>query len=203
MEFIIERKFFNLKTIKISNFSCKYCKTKTILNLTVLGGVASILLIPSVPIKKDYILTCENCQQRIFKNDLDFIEREKLNNEFKSTKYKIPIKHFSGIAILMIVMGFAIYTGIEMKKKEKFYISNPLINDVYYVKTDLGRTTFKVFKISSDSIYVFKNNLITDDYSKIHEIDVAGNYSAIIGFELVKLRNMYDENIIYQVNREK
>ncbi len=200
MELFFERRFYTLKEIKIDNFSCKYCNRKTSLNIAVCGGVVSFL-IPVAPIKKDYVLTCENCQKRIYEKDLDYTAQEKLINEFKSTKYKVPIWHFSGIAILMTLLIFAIFTGIEMQKQEKLFISKPLKNDVYFIKNDMGWTTFKVLKVKDDSLYGFKNSLILNDYSKVKDIDIEDNYTEIIGFRLNEIQKMYNSNEIYEVKR--
>ena len=120
----IERNFKILKQIKINNFSCLNCKTKTNLILTVNGGYVSVFFIPILPIKKEYILNCQSCNKLINKNSLNYIENEKVKNEFRSTKYIIPIKHFTGFILLLLIMGFAIYTGFKVKKEEQYFILN-------------------------------------------------------------------------------
>ncbi|MES2812776.1 MAG: zinc-ribbon domain-containing protein [Bacteroidota bacterium] len=201
MEFLIQKEFKILKDIKIDNFSCSNCKRKTALNLLVKGGFLSIFLVPVLPIKKDYVLTCINCNKRINKNALNHIEKKKFSDEFKSTEYKIPLKHFSGFAILMLILSFAIYTGFQVKEEEKKFIKRPKIGDVYYVKNELGWTTFKVYKVSLDSICVWKNNTTLDNYNDIKEIDKTENYDKKYGFKRKEIENLFESNAIYQVNR--
>lgn len=201
MEFLIQKEFKILKEVKIDNFSCPICKRKTILNLVVKGGFLSIFLMPVLPMKKDYVLICQNCNKRINKNALNHIEREKVINEFKSTKYNIPLKHFSGFVILMLILSFAIYMGFQVKKEEKTFIKKPKLKDVYYVKNEFGWTTFKVSKVTLDSIYVFKNNITLDNYNNIEEIDKSENYKDEFGFKRKQIEEMFESNTIYQINR--
>lgn len=203
MTFHLDRIFRTLKSVVINNYYCNACNKRTDLNLTVKGGHVSLFSIPMLPIKKDYILSCTSCGKRIKKNNLNYIEKEKVDNEFKSTVYKVPFHHFSGILILVIILGFAINTGIQMKKKEKEYILKPIKNDIYLIKNDFGYTTYKVKNITPDSIFVYKNNLIVNHYSKIDNIDVNTNYKTLLGFKLSEVIKMYNSNIIYQINREE
>ncbi|MCV9928074.1 zinc ribbon domain-containing protein [Flavobacterium sp. LS1R49] len=178
------------------------CNTKTKLNLLVKGGFISVFFIPILPIKKDYTLNCDNCQKSIQKNSLNHIEKEKVINAFKSTEYKIPFLHFTGFLILLSVLSFAIYTGVEATKEEKIHIRNPEIGDLYRIKTPTGYTTFKVNKVLKDSVYVFINNMETTGYSGIDKININENYNELRSFSKPELLKMYDQNIIYQIDRE-
>lgn len=171
--------------------------------MVIKGGYITLFFIPMLPLKKDYNLSCSNCGRRIKKSDLNHIEKEKVVNEFNSTSYKVPFRHFSGILIVLIILGFAINTGVQMKKKEKEYILKPNKNDTYLIKNDSGYTTYKVNSVTSDSIFVYKNNFIVDDFSKIKSIDVDANYKILQGFKLNEVIKMYNSNIIYEINRKE
>jgi hypothetical protein len=202
MDFFIERNFKILKEIKIENYYCNFCNTKTKLNLSVKGGFVSVFLIPMLPFRKLYLLNCDNCKKDIGKKSLNYIEKEKIENTVKNTTYKIPIYHFTGFAILLVILGFGIYTGIEVTKEEKIRIQKPEIGDIYRVKTESGYTTLKVNKFSTDSILVFLNDIQVDNYDKIDDIDISKNYNKSRLFSKHELLNMFNENIIYQVDRE-
>lgn len=202
MDFFFERNFKTLKEIEIENYYCNLCNTKTKLNLAVKGGFISIFLIPMAPIRKDYLVTCDNCKKNIKKITLNHIEKEKIKNTFKSTSYKIPFYHFSGLLILFLILGFGIYTGVEVTKEEKIRIQKPKIGDIYRVKTESGYTTLKVNKISNDSVSVLLNNINVNNYDQIDDINISKNYSKSSLFSKDKLLDMFNENIIYQIDRE-
>lgn len=200
MDFLIERKFKTLNETQIDNYHCPVCNTRTHLNLKVKGGFVSILFIPMLPIRKDYLLSCGNCKKSIDKSSLNNIEKEKLENFYKKTPYKIPIYHFTGLSLLLSVIGFAIYIGIEVTKEERIRIQKPTIGDIYRIKNENGYTTFKVNKIYDDSVSVFLNDIYIDNYDQIEDIDISKNYNKSRLFSKQELLKMFDSNKIYQVD---
>ena len=190
-----------LKEVTISNFSCPNCKQKTELSLEIIGGYVAIFFIPALPLKKDYILSCKTCNKRIKKNSLDYTENEKVTKEFQATIYKVPLVHYSGMSVLLGILGFAIFMGFEAKKKEALFIQNPKQNDVYYVKNSIGWTTYKVKKVLHDSVFVMQNRITLSTHVDVSEVDKAENYLPEVGYKLVEIKNMFDANQIYQVNR--
>lgn len=200
----IGRNFKVLNEVKIDNYHCQFCNTRTKLNLSIQGGFICMVLIPMAPIKKDYLLTCGNCKKSIKKNSLNHIEKEKVDNAFKKTKYKIPFYHFSGILILFLILGFAIYTGIEVSKEEKIRIRKPEVSDVYRVNinNDGIYTTLKVNKIYNDSVSVFLNDIQVSNYDKVKDIDISRNYNKLRLFSKQELLKMFNENQIYQIDRK-
>ena len=202
MDFLIERNFKTLKAVVIDNYYCMKCNTKTKLNLLIKGGYVSVFFMPMLPFKKDYVLSCDNCKKNIAKKSLNYIEKEKVDNVFKKTTYKVPFYHFSGFSILLAILGFAIYMGVEATKEEKIRIQKPEIGDIYRVNTRPGYTTLKVNKISNDSVSVFLNDKNVNHYDKIDNINVSRNYNKSQVFSKNELLNMFNENIIYQIDRD-
>lgn len=202
MDFLIGRNFKTLKDVKIENYYCNLCNTKTNLNLLVKGGHVSVFMIPMLPIKKDYLLNCDNCKKSIAKKSLNYIEKEKVDSVFKGTPYRIPFYHFSGFTVLLAILGFAIYMGVEATKEEKTRIQKPEIGDIYRVNTGSGYTTLKVNTISNDSVSVFLNDINVNHYDKIDAIDVSKNYNKSHVFSKKELLHMFNENTIYQIDRE-
>ena len=202
MGFFIGRNFKTLKEIKIEGYNCDSCNTKTTLNLLVKGGFVSVFFLPILPLKKDYLLNCDNCKKSVPKKSLNYTEKEKVDNAFKNTTYKIPFFHFTGFIILLVILGFAIYTGIEVTKEEKLRIQKPEIGDIYRVNTGSAYTTFKVNKISNDSVSVFLNDIQVNNYDQIEDIDISKNYNKLHLFSKHELLNMFNENTIYQIDRE-
>ena len=201
MEFGIHKNFKVLKVVHINHFHRPRCQTKAILNVVITGGFISILFIPTLPLKKICFLSCQQCKKRIQKKDLNDVEKEKVANHFDTTVYKKPLRHFIGILILIVIIGFALFIGFQIKQQERTYIEHPKVNDVYYVKSKLGWTTFKVSAINEDSVYVFQNKIILKTYQGIDEIDEKENYLNVVGFQINELKEMFKSNQIYQVNR--
>lgn len=200
MDFLIERKFKTLNEIQIENYYCSVCNTKTYLNLKVKGGFLSILFLPILPIKKDYLLSCGNCKKSIKKNSLNYIEKEKFENFYKKIPYKIPIYHFTGFFLLLLILGFAIYIGIQVKNDEIIRIQKPTIGDIYRIKNENGYTTFKVKKIYNYSVSLYLNDIYVDNYDQIDDIDISKNYNRTQLFSKENLKELFDKNIIYQID---
>lgn len=203
MDFLIERNFKTLKETQIDNYFCPICITRTHLNLKINGGFVSVLFIPMLPIRKDYLLSCGNCKKSIKKNSLHYIEKEKFENFYKKTSYKIPIHHFTGLSLLLSIIGFTIYIGIQATKEERIRIQKPTIDDIYRIKNENGYTTFKVNKIYNDSVSVFLNDIYIDNYDQIEDIDISKNYNKSRLFSKQELLNMFDTNKIYQVDSKE
>jgi hypothetical protein len=86
-------------------------------------------------------------------------------------------------------------------KAEKVYIINPKIGDIYRINNNSVYTTLKVNKILKDSVSIFINDMETSGYSGIDEINNDKNYNKLKSFSKEELREMYNQNIIYQIDR--
>ena len=52
------------------------------------------------------------------------------------------------------------------------------------------------------SVYILLNKFSLDSYKGLEEINIEENYSEIKVLSKRELQKLYDENLIYEVNRE-
>ncbi len=89
-----------------------------------------------------------------------------------------------------------------MTKLEKEYIKSPLKNDIYKTNIEGKYSTLKVYEVTKDSVYIFLNKFSLDSYKGLDEINIDKNYSDRKVLSKKELQKLYDENLIYEVNRE-
>lgn len=112
--------------------------------------------------------------------------------------------------VAIIIVGLAILMGLGAlyynyrKNKEKTYIANPKVGDVYEMVDKRGYyTTAKVLSVKNDSIFVTLNNMLTDQTKGIKEIDIPRNYGIFKDvYTKKKLESLFAEDIIFAVNRD-
>jgi hypothetical protein len=190
-----------LKTGVIKNAICPNCNSKNELIYSIYGGYVNLVIIPTAPIKKTIIAECNNCKKTYKLNELDENIKRNFKLQYKEDPVKTPLWQYTGLVILVFVLSFAIYTGIMATKAEKVYIINPKIGDIYRINNNSVYTTLKVNKILKDSVSIFINDMETSGYSGIDEINNDKNYNKLKSFSKEELREMYNQNIIYQIDR--
>ncbi|MCH3884740.1 hypothetical protein [Tenacibaculum aquimarinum] len=131
---------------------------------------------------------------------------EKLRNASTDVKRntKTPIWYWSGLAIITLLIAFAIYSAKEHDKDVENYILNPAKGDVIEFKNKESGyySTLRIESLSKDSIYVIQNNYETDKISGISDIDKDKNYTTET-YSLGKdeIQSLFDEGIFYDINR--
>ena len=90
------------------------------------------------------------------------------------------------------------------EKNELIYLNSPAIGDIYEYKIETSEySTLKVISISIDIIFVSQNEYVIDRMSKVYKIDKDENYSDYnYGISKIDLKKMYDDKIIYDINRK-
>jgi hypothetical protein len=197
----IGRNIKKLQTGIIKNSSCPNCNHKNELNFSIYGGFVNLIIIPTAPIKKTIIIECYHCKKTYKLKELPTEIKENFKRQYKETPIKTPLWQYTGSIILTTLLSFAIYTGIQMKKAEKEYIKAPLTGDIYFVNNNGRYTTLKVKSITKDSVAIYLNDIEVSHYSGINEINVDKNYNKTEFFTKQNLKKLYDENIIYEINR--
>lgn len=190
-----------LATGKLRNSECPNCKSKENLEYRIYGGLVRILMIPIAPTRKITKVYCANCLKEFRLKEISDTVKQSVKYEKTKVSIKTPIWQFSGILILLSVLSFAIYTGIEMTKLEKKYIIKPEQNDVYKVNIDGKHTTLKVSNVTKDSVSVLLNKYTLDNYKGVDEINVNENYTSEKTFSKKEVLELYNENSIYEIQR--
>ena len=196
------RKIKILQTGIIENSSCPNCSHKNGLNFSIYGGYVNIIIVPTFPIRRTIIVECNNCKKTYKLGELPAEIKDKFKVQYKKNPVKTPIWQYSGSFILIAILSFAIYTGIQAKKLEKEYIQNPLIGDVYLLNNDGHYTTLKVKSVLNDNVTIYINDLEVSNYSGIDKINVDENYNQIQSYTKQNLKELFDKNVIYQINRD-
>ena len=191
-----------LQTGKIKNLICPNCKNRDDLEYRDYGGISRILIVPTAPLRRITKVFCNSCQKEFKLKELSDDIKQAVKYERSKNPIKTPIWQFTGIIILLSILFFGIYTGIEMTKLEKEYIKLPLKNDIYKTNIKGKYSTLKVYKVTKDSVYILLNKFSLDSYKGLEEINIEENYSEIKVLSKRELQKLYDENLIYEVNRE-
>ncbi|MCL5244646.1 zinc ribbon domain-containing protein [Cellulophaga sp. 20_2_10] len=191
----------HLKSKLTRQIPCSNCKETSKFNVEVYGKYAHLYWIPIFPIGKTGAAVCTNCNTVFEPRQMD----HNLKLEYKNVKgeAKTPIKHFSALFIIgLLIAGFSFSSFLDGKNTED-YISEPQVNDVYRYKTeDSNYSTMKIASIS-DSIYIMDNEYYTDKKSGISEINLAKNYTKEqYGYTVEELKDLYKDHIIYQIDRD-
>ncbi len=191
-----------LQTGKLNQFSCPKCKEKGNLEYRIYGGIVSFLLIPMLPKRKITKLFCNNCHIEFGLNKSSLDIKQAINYEKEKRPINTPLWHFTGFFVLISILSFATYIGIEMTKLEKIYIRKPEKNDIYKANFNGEYTTLKVENVKKDSVIVLLNKYKLSSYKGLEEINIEKNYNTPKTFSKKELLNMYYNNTIYEINRD-
>lgn len=192
-----------LKNGRLNNVTCPNCNEHTSMNYSVFGKYAYIYWIPIFPTGKENILECTNCK-RTFK--LKVLSNQ-IKQKFELEKHRgIPLKHFSGLAIIALLICWLSYTNAQEEKNTEIYINSPQIGDVYHIQgsTSSYYSSAKVTDIKADSVFVIFNSFEVDRKSGVDELDIKKNYLVENkeGYTAQDLLKLYEDNIIYKVDRD-
>lgn len=191
-----------LKDGQLPNVTCPNCENQTSMTYSVFGKYAYLYWIPVFPIGKTNILECNSCKRTYKLKELP----EQIQRKFETEKHTgIPFLHFSGLAIILLIIAYFSYSSSKHKEAEAEYIKLPAIGDVYSVLSESKGhyTSMKVTSVTNDSVYVVFNDYEIDKRSSIDEIDIATNYSTFTdGYTKEELVSLYEEETIYNIDRE-
>ncbi|WP_257957570.1 hypothetical protein [Parapedobacter tibetensis] len=124
-------------------------------------------------------------------------------NQLKS-ETRTPIWQFIGLGLILVFLSWiALMTNVD-RKKERAYVAQPQVGDVYYIKTENNHySTLKVMDVSQDSVHVLPNEYTTNKKSGVHKINKMENYGQFnYGFSKDDLRIAYHDGTIYTINRK-
>jgi hypothetical protein len=129
-----------------------------------------------------------------------------------NTKIDVPEKKKKGgfktglyiVFAIAIAMGMGALYYNYRKDKEKTYVADPKIGDVYEMELKNGHfSTSKVVLVTKDSIYVTPNNYETNEAKGISEIDIERNYGIFKeAYSKKKLESLFAQDSIFAINRD-
>ncbi|MBB4803382.1 hypothetical protein HNP37_003457 [Flavobacterium nitrogenifigens] len=174
MLFLIGTKDSNIKNGFVKNEICPKCNIENTLHFSIFRRYVYITFIPLFPVGKIVNIECTSCKNWFYYEDLSLEGQEKLRNE----KLKNSIWMFSGTFVLLLFLAYCINNYFQNQNQIDILIKEPLVGDVYNLKFSNGYySTFKIDKITSDSIYTTHNDFDTYMPYEIDDLDKAENYS--------------------------
>ncbi|TXE07114.1 zinc-ribbon domain-containing protein [Seonamhaeicola algicola] len=190
-----------LKNGQINHVTCPNCQNQTSMNYGIFGKYFYIYWIPIFPIGKTNIVECNHCKKTFKLKELP----QQIKHKFELVKHKgTPLWHFTGLAIILLAVGYFSYSNAKHKEDEVVFIKEPAIGDIYsYKDPDSGNfSTMKVINVSRDSIRVVYNDYLVDKRTGISKIDKASNYNDTTeNLSRLEIVVLYNDNVIYNINR--
>lgn len=205
MLFILGTKSYNSKVGEIENFNCPKCFSNTQLNYTLSGRYTFLTFIPLFPVDKEILTFCDHCDEEIQPYQLE----ENTNIEIKRIKKEsiltAPFWTYTGSIILIGALFYGIYSYINSKDNSKIYLQNPIVGDVYNVKMSNGYyTTYRIDKISKDSIFVTINDYQAYLPYETDDIDTPENYTNTkTKYSKQDIVNLFNKDEIYSITRNE
>jgi len=190
-----------IKRGKFSGAICPKCRKVSDFDYFVNSKYTYITLIPLFPVGKEAIVVCNNCNEIININNLDDAIVEKLALE--NNNLKNPIWSYFGSFLVTLSIGFGIYNYFQSNNETEKYVQSPRINDVYGIKDANGfYYTFRIDKISNDSIYATENDYKVGMSYEIEDLNKIENYTNNkISYSKKELENLYKEDKITSIIR--
>ncbi|WP_089262316.1 hypothetical protein [Maribacter sedimenticola] len=131
---------------------------------------------------------------------------DQLQLQYKNIKGNVkgPTWQFSGLLLLICLIGLIIYTTGRDKLNTKLYLSEPEIGDIYKYRVDNGNySTMKLVSITQDSLFLSLNDYEISKRSRIYKIDKPENYpDTYFGYSKHEISLMEKDGTILEINRD-
>jgi hypothetical protein len=158
----------NIKQAPLETYECPHCQQKQSV-LVIFAKYIHIFWIPLFPFKKTAVVVCSNCKHETEEKAITLGSTATI----KQLKAAVPIPKylFSGLALIIIAIGYFTYQGMQDDKRDQSYIDNPQAGDVYLIKSDEALNEYnhyllKVRDVDGDSLWVsyssyYYNGIVT------------------------------------------
>ena len=150
---------WNAKIIKqasLESYECPGCQQKQS-DLIIAAKYIHIFWIPVFPFKKTALIVCKNCRHESDEKNITLGSKDTI----KQLKAAVPIPKylFSGLALIILAIGYFTYSGIKESEQEQAYVDDPHVGDVYLIKdreepSEFNHYLIKVRDIAGDSLWV-------------------------------------------------
>ncbi|MBO3699018.1 hypothetical protein [Roseivirga sp. E12] len=196
---------WNTKVLKEAPFAghqCTNCGHENT-HIVVSGSYAHIFWIPLFPYKKVLHVICDNCKHANKPKEVSE-EVRSLAKQLKS-KVRFPAYMFSGLAIVMVLIGyFAVATYMDGQRFEK-YLSEPEVNDIYYLydkdePSEFKYSLLKVIDIRQDTIDVSPNGF-SYNYEPTQLLEDDGFYDVFLSYHKSEIMEMFTNDELRTVKR--
>ncbi len=190
----------HLHSEQVSGIKCSHCEQQTIHNISIYGRYAHVYWIPFFPLGKKGVSECNHCKITLAPKEMN--EPLKLAYQNVNSNTKSPIWHWSGLGVIVILIGLIAFTGSQHKKDAINYINNPQTGDIYEYKANEYYSLLKVSSVSQDSVFVISNDYEIEKQSKLYKIDKTKNYTAEpYGISKEEIKELFESKEILDVDR--
>ncbi|TVZ15264.1 hypothetical protein JM81_1489 [Maribacter sp. MAR_2009_72] len=192
----------NIASIKTRNITCQHCKNEDTIYINIYRKHFHIFWIPVFPFIKSGNSFCSHCKQVLKPKEMP----DQLQLQYKNIKGNVkgPTWQFSGLLLLICLIGLIIYTTGRDKLNTKLYLSEPEIGDIYKYRVDNGNySTMKLVSITQDSLFLSLNDYEISKRSRIYKIDKPENYpDTYFGYSKHEISLMEKDGTILEINRD-
>ena len=146
----------NIKQAPLENYECPHCQQKQSV-LVIFAKYVHIFWIPFIPFKKTAIIVCNHCNHKTDEKAITLVPQTTIK-QLKAT-VPLPKYMFSGLALLVVAIGYLVYLGAKNDNLEQAYLNDPQLGDVYLIKSpdepsEYNHYLLKVREINGDSVWV-------------------------------------------------
>jgi len=147
-----------------TDIQCSHCGYPS-LTLTAFQRFFDFFYIPTLPLKKEYILFCSNCGTQFLAENFN-IETDNIH------KIKTPWWGFSGLAIISILAVLVMYFANSEHQKNEEYLKAPLVNDiiVFKEKEHLNYVFIKITAVNNDNVTVLPSKYEYSSLSQANKV---------------------------------
>jgi zinc-ribbon family len=189
-----------VKEGKLSQCYCPKCNKVSHLHVKIAQKYAQFFWIPLFPIWKSGIVTCEGCKEEIATRNLPQLNQEEYKQIRKSAR--TPRRTFIGVVVLSLLIGKVVFNSLKNDAKEKIFVENPQIGDVYTYQTEEGNyRLLKAIAIESDSILYQKGIREKSDVWSIPDLQYGDYASDTLVMSKTELKDLFDKGTIRSIER--
>ncbi len=159
----------NIKQAPLENYACPNCQQNDS-HIVIVAKYVHIFWIPVFPYKKSALVFCNQCKHETQDEKAIMPGNEGLVKKLKAA-VPLPLYLFSGLAIILVAIGYFTYAGAQDEKQEQSYVEDPHAGDVYLIKSSEEPSAYnhyllKVRDVVGDSLWVsyssyFYNGIIS------------------------------------------
>ena len=198
---IYGRRVTPLRSLQLQNEVCANCNTRGSIVLSVFAKYAHIFWLPTFPMGRVGASTCTNCKQTLEDKEMPTFLRLQYQDAVAQTK--IPLWTWSGLALIVILVGVMSYNISVRNANEKLYIGAPVEGDVYQYKTETGGySLMKVVEVLPDSLVVQVNQFEVDKMTGVYSLKDKPYEEDGYIVSKAEILDMYNSKRIYGVDRE-
>ncbi len=181
--------------------TCPTCNTKDSLQATVRQTFFHVFWAPCFPVEKSGYIQCTNCKTAV--------ASDRLIPHFKTlflevqAKARTPFWAFLGPMLFLLLIGLIIIESEVKSIYTEKYVNAPQKRDIYEIRTeDYNYTLYFVKDVSTDSVFVLKNQYQTDMESGLTDMRYQKYDETVYSISKKDIKAMYDKGELIDVERQ-